>query len=62
MAPITQLLAQLPREQRDSYLLQLEGELTVEEISSVTNSAVEMTQARLHYARTTLGELLAEPK
>ena len=62
LAPITQALAQLPREQRDSYLLQLEGELTVEEISSVTNSAVEMTQARLHYARTTLGELLAEPK
>jgi RNA polymerase sigma-70 factor, ECF subfamily len=62
LAPITQVLAQLPREQRDSYLLQLEGELTVEEISAVTNSAVEMTQARLHYARTKLGELLAEPK
>lgn len=62
VAPITQLLAQLPREQRDSYLLQLEGELTVEEISTVTNCAAEMTQARLHYARTTLSELLAEPK
>ena len=62
LAPITQALAQLPREQRDSYLLQLEGELTVEDISSVTNSAVEMTQARLHYARTKLGELLAESK
>jgi RNA polymerase sigma factor (sigma-70 family) len=59
---LTKALAQLPREQRDSYLLQLEGELTVEEISSVTNSAAEMTQARLHYARTKLSELLAEPK
>ena len=62
VAPITQALAQLPREQRDSYLLQLEGELTVEEISAVTNCAAEMTQARLHYARTKLSELLAEPK
>ncbi len=61
-APITQALAQLPREQRDSFLLQLEGELTVEEISTVTNCAAEMTQARLHYARTRLSELLAEPK
>jgi RNA polymerase sigma-70 factor (ECF subfamily) len=62
VAPITQALAQLPREQRDSFLLQLEGELTVEEISTVTNCAAEMTQARLHYARSKLSELLAEPK
>jgi DNA-directed RNA polymerase specialized sigma24 family protein len=62
LSPITKALAQLQREQRDSYLLQLEGELTVEEISSVTNCAAEMTQARLHYARTKLSELLAEPK
>ena len=59
---MTKAFAQLPREQRDSYLLQLEGELTVEEISSVTNCAAEMTQARLHYARTRLSELLAEQK
>lgn len=61
-SPLIEALAQLPREQRDSYLLQLEGELTVEEISSVTNCAAEMTQARLHYARTRLSELLAEQK
>jgi RNA polymerase sigma factor (sigma-70 family) len=59
---LTKTLAQLPREQRDSYLLQMEGELTVDEISSVTHCAAEMTQARLHYARTKLSELLAEPK
>jgi DNA-directed RNA polymerase specialized sigma24 family protein len=53
-------LAQLPREQRESYLLQLEGELTVEEIAMVTNCAAEMAQARLHYARTKLRELLSE--
>ena len=57
---VTKLLAQVPREQRDSYLLQLEGELTVDEIAVVTHCAAEMTQARLHYARTKLSELLAE--
>ena len=59
---LTEAFAQIPREQRDSYLLHLEGELTVEEISNVTQCAAEMTQARLHYARTKLSELLAEPK
>ena len=53
-------MAQLPREQRESYLLQLEGELTVEEIAAITNCAAEMTQARLHYARTKLSELLSD--
>ena len=53
-------LAQLPREPRDAYLLQVEGELTVEEISAVTHCAIEMAQARLLYARTMLSELLAE--
>lgn len=57
---LAQAMAQLPREQRESYLLQLEGELTVEEIAAVTNCAAEMAQARLHYARTRLGELLSE--
>ena len=59
---LTEAFAQIPREQRDSYLLHLEGELTLEEISTVTNCAAEMTQARLHYARTKLSELLPEPK
>jgi DNA-directed RNA polymerase specialized sigma24 family protein len=57
---LAQAMAQLPREQRESYLLQLEGELTVEEIAAVTNCAAEMAQARLHYARTKLRELLSE--
>ena len=57
---LAQAMAQLPREQRESYLLQLEGELTVEEIATITNCAAEMTQARLHYARTKLSELLSE--
>jgi RNA polymerase sigma-70 factor, ECF subfamily len=59
-SPLAKAMAQLPREQRESYLLQLEGELTVEEIAAVTNCAAEMAQARLHYARTKLHELLSE--
>jgi RNA polymerase sigma-70 factor (ECF subfamily) len=57
---LTKALAQLPREPRNAYLLQVEGELTVEEISAVTHCATEMTRARLLYARTMLSELLAE--
>ena len=57
---LTKALAQLPREPRDAYLLHIEGELTVEEISAVTHCAAEMTQARLLYARTMLNELLSE--
>ena len=57
---LAKAMAQLPREQRESYLLQLEGEFTVEEIAAITNCAAEMTQARLHYARTKLRELLSE--
>ena len=57
---LAKTMAQLPREQRESYLLHLEGNLTVEEIAAVTNCAAEMAEARLHYARTKLGELLSE--
>ena len=60
ISTLAKAMAQLPREQRESYLLQLEGEFTVEEIAAITNCAAEMTQARLHYARTKLRELLSE--
>jgi Sigma-70, region 4 len=50
----------LPREQRESYLLQLEGDFTVQEIAAITNCAAEMAQARLHHARSKLRELLSE--
>ena len=51
---------QLPREQRDAFLLQIEGDLTVEEIATITNSTFETTKSRLRYARTKLRELLNE--
>ncbi len=41
-------------------LLQLEGELTLEEIAAVTGSNIETTKSRLRYARSKLRELLCE--
>jgi RNA polymerase sigma factor (sigma-70 family) len=53
-------LAQLPEEQRDAFLLQIEGELSIEEVASVTHSSFETTKSRLRYARAKLRELLRE--
>ncbi len=52
-------LGELPGEQRDALLLQLEGELSVEEVAAITRSSFETTKSRLRYARTRLRELLA---
>jgi RNA polymerase sigma-70 factor (ECF subfamily) len=51
---------QLPEEQREAFLLQIEGDLTVEEIAAITHSSFETTKSRLRYARTKLRELLKE--
>jgi RNA polymerase sigma factor (sigma-70 family) len=53
-------LGQLPREQRDAFLLQIEGDLTVEEVATITGSSFETTKSRLRYARSRLRELLSE--
>ncbi|HLW22914.1 MAG TPA: sigma-70 family RNA polymerase sigma factor [Steroidobacteraceae bacterium] len=53
-------LGQLPLEQRDAFLLHLEGELAVEEVASVTGCNAETAKSRLRYARTKLRELLKE--
>jgi RNA polymerase sigma-70 factor (ECF subfamily) len=58
-AVLAQALAQLPHEQRVTLLLQMEGDLSVEEIARVTGSTFEATKSRLRYARTKLRELLA---
>jgi len=57
---LNEALAQLPREQRDAFLLHLEGELSLEEIAQITGSSFEATKSRLRYARTKLRELLSE--
>jgi RNA polymerase sigma-70 factor (ECF subfamily) len=53
-------LEQLPGEQREAFLLQVEGDLSVEEIAAITNSSFETTKSRLRYARNRLRELLSE--
>jgi RNA polymerase sigma-70 factor (ECF subfamily) len=50
----------LPEEQREAFLLQIEGDLSVEEIATITDSSFETTKSRLRYARTKLRELLKE--
>ena len=53
-------LARLPPEQRDAFLLQLEGDLSVEEVAAITRSTFETVKSRLRYARARLRELLGE--
>src|SRR6201996_1343775 len=53
-------LAQLPDEQRPAFLLQAEGELSVEEIADATGSNFETVKSRLRYARAKLRQLLWE--
>jgi RNA polymerase sigma factor (sigma-70 family) len=55
-------LGQLPREQREAFLLQAEGDLSIEEISDITHSSFETAKSRLRYARTKLREWLSEYK
>jgi RNA polymerase sigma-70 factor (ECF subfamily) len=50
----------LPGEQREAFLLQVEADLSVEEIATITDTSFETTKSRLRYARTKLRELLQE--
>jgi len=60
MAALLDALRQLPEDQREVFVLQIEGDLKVEEIAGITGSAFETTKSRLRYARTKLRELLKE--
>jgi RNA polymerase sigma-70 factor, ECF subfamily len=60
VAALRQALARLPSEQRDAFLLQVEGDLSVEEVAIITRSSFETVKSRLRYARTRLRELLSE--
>jgi RNA polymerase sigma-70 factor (ECF subfamily) len=53
-------IEQLPAEQREAFLLQVEGGLAVEEIASVTDVSFETAKSRLRYARSKLREVLQE--
>ena len=47
-------LAQLPAEQRECFLLQVEADMTVAEIAQATGAAEETAKSRLRYARSKL--------
>jgi len=59
-AAILNAVSQLPAEQRSAFLLQAEGELSVEEIADATGSNFETVKSRLRYARAKLRQLLWE--
>ena len=59
-AALLNAVAQLPPEQRSAFLLQAEGELSVEEIAAATGSGFETVKSRLRYARAKLRQLLWE--
>jgi RNA polymerase sigma-70 factor (ECF subfamily) len=59
-AAILAAIGRLPQEQRQTFLLHAEGELTLEEIARVTNTSFETAKSRLRYARAKLRELLQE--
>ena len=58
--PLVQALGQLSREQREVYLLHIEGHLSVGEIAEITETAIDTAQNALRGARLKLRELLSE--
>jgi len=59
-AALLSAVARLPPEQRSAFLLQAEGDLSVEEIAAATGSSFETVKSRLRYARAKLRRLLWE--
>jgi RNA polymerase sigma-70 factor (ECF subfamily) len=57
---LTRAVEELPQDQREAFLLQVEGDLSVEDIAEVMKSSFETTKSRLRYARTKLRESLKE--
>ena len=51
---------QLPDEQREAFLLQAEGDLSVQEIAEATGVTFETAKSRLRYARASLRQQLQE--
>ena len=59
-AALITAVEQLPREQREAFLLQAEGDMSVEEIAAATGASFETAKSRLRYARKALREWLKE--
>jgi RNA polymerase sigma-70 factor (ECF subfamily) len=59
-AALLHAVEHLPAEQRSAFLLQAEGELSLEEIATATGASFETVKSRLRYARAKLRQLLWE--
>ena len=57
-AQLLAVLEQLPAVQRDAFLLQAEGELSVAEIAAATGVGMQTAKSRLRYARAALRRAL----
>lgn len=57
---LTQVLAQLPLEQREAFLLKEEGGLSLEEIGAATGVGRETVKSRLRYALAKLRQELSD--
>ena len=53
-------IVQLPPDQREAFLLQAEGDMSVDDIAAATGVSFETAKSRLRYARNKLKELLAD--
>ena len=59
-AALLAAVEQLPAEQRNAFLMQAEGELSVSDIATATGASFETVKSRLRYARAKLRQLLWE--
>ena len=59
-AALIAAIEQLPPGQRDAFLLQAEGDLSVEEIAAACGVSFETAKSRLRYARSRLRQLLQD--
>jgi len=59
-AALIAAVEQLPVEQREAFLLQAEGDLSVQEIAEATGVHFETAKSRLRYARASLRQHLKE--
>ncbi len=58
---LARAIGQLPYEQREAYLLQMEGQLSVGEIAQIAGCSIDAAQRHLRLARLKLQELFNEP-
>ena len=57
---ITEAVRQLPREQREVFVMRTEGEVPFKEIAKIQGTSINTALARMHYALGKLKELLKD--